>query len=275
MSSVLITGAGRGIGRAAALRLADRGWDVYAGVRDTGSGDRLAAEDERIKPVRLDVTEPSHLDVLADSLPRQLDAVVNNAGIGVLGPVEALALDDVRRQLEVNVTGQLAVTQAVLPTLRRSRGRIVFVSSVGGRVSIPMEGAYCASKFAIEGMADALRVELRPWGIHVSLVEPGPTDTDPWREIGDLVDGMHKAMRPDHQDLYSSHTAGMRRSTARLQGRTAPPDTVARAVERALTARRPRARYPVGADAHAMLVMRAVTPTRLQDALSARIGGWR
>lgn len=275
MPSVLITGAGRGIGQAIALRQAAAGWDVYAGVRDRGSSKRLAAADKRITPVELDVTDEAHIAALPEHLPQRLDAIVNNAGIGLLGPVEALALDDLRRQLEVNVIGQVAVTQAVLPMLRASKGRVVFISSVNGRMSVPMEGAYCASKFALEGLADALRVELRPWRIHVSLVEPGPIDTDPWREIYSQIDDMQERMGPEHQHLYAVHTAGMRKSASLLQRRTAPADIAARAVERALTARRPRVRYLVGIDARTMIAMQAMTPPRVMDAASARIAGWK
>ena len=182
---------------------------------------------------------------------------------------------DLRRQFDVNVVGQIAVTQAVLPRLRTAGGRIVFISSTGGRMAVPMEGAYCASKFALEGFADALRVELRPWHIGVSLVEPGPTDTGPWREIQTMIDDMHERMSPAHRDLYSGHTAGLRRVASRLQPRTIPPDAVARVVERALTARRPQARYLAGADAHAMIAMKAVLPTRIGDAIGARISGLR
>lgn len=275
MPSVLITGAGRGIGQAVALRQAAAGWDVYAGVRDSASGKRLAATDKHITPVELDVTDATQIAALPEQLPERLDAVVNNAGIALLGPVEALALDDLRRQLEVNVIGQVAVTQAVLPMLRAGTGRVVFISSVNGRISVPMEGAYCASKFALEGLADALRVELRPWRIHVTIVEPGPIDTGPWHEIQNQIDEMQERMWPEHRHLYARHTAGMRRSTNVLQRRAAPVDLAARAVERALTARRPRLRYLVGIDARAMIAMQSITPARLLDAASARIGGWK
>lgn len=273
MPSVLITGAGRGIGQAIALRLARAGWRVFAGVRDDASKERLIAADERITPVQLDITAEADLSALDDRLPERLDALVNNAAIGVLGPVEAVTPADLRRQLEVNVVGQVAVTQAVLPRLRAARGRIVFISSTGGRVAVPMEGAYGASKFALEGLADVLRVELRPWHIDVSLVEPGPTDTGTWRDLPKMIDDMDARMSPAHRDLYRRHTAGLRSVIGRFGPRAMPPDAVARVVERALTARRPRARYLAGTDAHAMIAMQAVLPTRVGDAVTARIGG--
>ncbi|MDX6665819.1 MAG: hypothetical protein QOG68_2025, partial [Solirubrobacteraceae bacterium] len=182
MPAVLVTGAARGIGRACALRLAADGWDVLAGVRRAEDGEELrAAGDGRIAPVALDITAADQVAALADALPARLDAVVNNAGVVVSGPVEAVPLDELRRQFEVNLIGQVAVTQAVLGRLRASRGRIVFISSLSGRVSTPLTGPYNASKFALEGLADALRMEVRPWGIRVVLVEPAQTDTDIWR----------------------------------------------------------------------------------------------
>ncbi|MGA4668855.1 SDR family oxidoreductase [Propionibacteriaceae bacterium Y1923] len=275
MPTALITGAGRGIGEASALRLAASGWSVLAGVRDEASGDRLAAQHVGITPVLLDITNEAHIAALAHLLPERLDALVNNAGIGVLGPVEAVSIPDFRRQFEVNLFGQVAVTQACLPRIRAAAGRIVFISSTGGRTPVAMEGAYCASKFAIEGLADVLRVELRPWHIGVSVVEPGPTDTGPWREIDTMLDDMEEAMSPDHRELYRPHTVGMRKMVGVLQPRTVPADVVARAVERALTDRRPRARYAGGAQARAMLTLGRVLPTRVGDALAARMGGWK
>lgn len=275
MPTALITGAGRGIGQAIALRLSRAGWTVFAGVRDDASTERLIAGDGRITPVQLDITNEAHLSSLSDRLPERLDALVNNAAIGVLGPVEAVTPANLRRQLDINVVGQVAVTQAVLPLLRAARGRIVFISSTGGRVVVPMEGAYCASKFALEGLADALRIELRPWRIGVSLVEPGPTDTGTWREVPRMIDDMDEGMSPAHRELYSRHTAGLRRVVNSFGPRAVPPDVVARVVERALTARRPRARYLVGADAHAMIAMKVVLPTGVGDAVAAQIGGLR
>jgi NAD(P)-dependent dehydrogenase (short-subunit alcohol dehydrogenase family) len=273
MPSVLITGAGRGIGEATAVRLARAGWSVLAGVRDGPSGTRAAAHHDRITPVVLDVTDEAHVAALADRLPDRLDALVNNAGIGVLGPIEALPVSQFRRQFEVNLFGQVAVTQAALPRIRAAGGRIVFISSTGGRAPVLMEGAYCASKFAVEGLADVLRGELRPWRIEVSVVQPGPTDTGPWREIRSMLEAMEEGMSADHRDLYAQHISGMLGLVTRLQSRTVPPDVVARAVEKALTARRPRARYAAGARARAMVTMGAVLPTRLNDAIGARLLG--
>ena len=241
----------------------------------TPAGTASTVQDDRIAPVLLDITNEAHVAALPDRLPDRLDALVNNAGTGVLGPVEAVSIPEFRRQFEVNLFGQVAVTQAVLPRIRAASGRIVFVSSTGGRAPVPMEGAYCASKFALEGLADVLRVELRPWHIDVSVVEPGPTDTGPWREIQSMLDAMEQGMSTTHRELYAQHISGMRKLVRTLQTRTAPPDVVARVVEQALTARRPRARYVAGAQAKAMVTMNAVLPTRLNDAIGARLLGLR
>lgn len=273
MPSVLVTGASRGIGEAIATRMADAGWSVFAGVRKEADGARLAAGDARITPIQLDVTDETHIAALDEQLPETLDAVVNNAGIGVLGPVEVVSAPDLRRQLEVNVVGQVAVTQAVLPKLRATRGRVVFISSTGGRAPVLMEGAYCASKAALESLADVLRVELRPWQIAVSVVAPGPTDTGPWRQIQSMLDGMEEGMSTGHRELYAQHLTGMRSLVGALQPRTAPPDVVAKVVEQALTVRRPRAFYAAGLQARAMLTMSTVLTTRLNDAVGARLLG--
>lgn len=273
MPTALITGTRRGIGRAVARRLADLGWTVFAGVRDLGDWTALTHADAHITPVPLDISDQADIDALADVLPDRVDALVNNAAVAALGPVEALARADLRRQFEVNVVGTVAVTQAVLPRLRTAAGRIVFVSSVGSRSVVPMEGAYCASKCAVEGIADALRVELRPWNIAVSVVEPGPTDTETWREVDTMIDDMEARMSPAHRDLYARHVAGLRRNIARFASSTAAPETVVRAVEHALTAPRPRARYVVGGPARSMVAMNTLLPTRAGDAIGARIAG--
>jgi NAD(P)-dependent dehydrogenase (short-subunit alcohol dehydrogenase family) len=275
MPTVLITGAARGIGRESALHLASQGWRVYAGVRNQADGADLQREARtgELLPVTLDVTDADQLAGLDAALPERLDAVVNNAGIVVDGPIEAVTPDDLRRQLDVNVVGQAVVTQAVLPRIRASRGRIVFVSSLSGRVATPFMGAYSASKFALEALADALRIEMRPWGIKVILVEPSSTDTDLWRTALDTLDGTEARLRPEHRELYSEQFAGLRRSTKLIQKQAVPVGDVVAVIERALTARRPRARYPVGLASKVQLVASAVLPTAIFDAALARIAG--
>ncbi len=268
--AVLVTGAGRGIGRAIAIRLAHHGWQVYAGVRTDVAAGSLAGESNAITPVPLDVTVRDQVAALDAVLPDRLDALVNNVGIAVGGPVETLTPADMHRQLDVNLVGPLDVTRTVLPRLRRSRGRIVFISSVNGRVSFPFSGLYNASKFAVEAVADCLRVELGPFGVQVALVEPGVIDTDPWHEMDDVVDALEVALTPELRALYAGHFAGERRMMARIRAGAAPPETVARAVERVLTRRRTRPRTVVGRDARTILAMRAALPARGMDAVWTR-----
>jgi NAD(P)-dependent dehydrogenase (short-subunit alcohol dehydrogenase family) len=266
--SVLVTGATRGIGRATAIRLAEHGWEVFAGVRRPQDGEGLTgSQPGRISPVVLDITDPDQVAGLERALPGELDAVVNNAGIVVGGPLEAVPLSELRNQLEVNVVGQVAVTQALLPRLRRSRGRIVFVSSLNGKVATPLTGPYNASKFALEAVADSLRMELAPWGIRVALVEPAQTDTDLWRRADDQLESTVVLLSAEHRNLYAKHIEGYRKSIPRSQRMARPAETVAETIERALTARRPRARYVVGTPARIQAVLARMTPTPVLDVM--------
>jgi NAD(P)-dependent dehydrogenase (short-subunit alcohol dehydrogenase family) len=273
MPSVLVTGASRGIGNSIATHLAANGWDVFAGVRSEQDAAKVKSASPRITPVILDVTNSEHIAALDESLPERLDAVVNNAGVVVSGPMEAIAPTELRRQLEVNVVGQLAVTQAVLPRLRRFHGRIVFVSSLNGRVSFPLLGAYCASKFALEAAADALRMELKPWDIPVVIVEPAQTETDMWRTADTSVEEMAAAMTAETRQLYQRHLPGLRKSIARSRKMAVPPANVARVVEEALTARRPRARYVVGVRPKLLLAFATELPTPVRDRLLRAFSG--
>jgi NAD(P)-dependent dehydrogenase (short-subunit alcohol dehydrogenase family) len=269
---VLVTGSARGIGRVTAVRLAREGWRVHAGVRKEADGEALAAEHAGIVPVLLDITDPDHVAALGTALPR-LDAVVNNAGVVVSGPVEGLPLDRFREQMEVNLFGQVAVTQQVLPLLRASRGRIVFVSSVSGRIATPMTGAYNASKFALEGMADALRMELRPWGMRVSLVEPAQTDTDMWQHAHEQLDADLAHLSDEHRRLYAGHIEGGRAMVDLSQRLATSPDGVAAAIVRALDAKRPRARYVVGLAPKVQAVSTSFVPRGVLDAVLRKVSG--
>jgi NAD(P)-dependent dehydrogenase (short-subunit alcohol dehydrogenase family) len=274
MPTVLVTGASRGIGRATAIRLAEHGFDVLAGVRAGEDGDSLKRVGAgRIQPVILDVTNQEHIDALRELETGPLDAVVNNAGIVVGGPVEAVTSADLRHQLEVNVVGQMAVTQAVLPRIRDARGRIVFVSSLSGRISTPMTGAYNASKFALEALADALRIEVRPWRIPVVLVEPAQTDTDIWRSAGQQLEDTVAALSPEHLELYRKHIDGQRKSIPRSQKMAVPPEAVAAVIEKALRTGRPKARYVVGAGPRIMGAVGRLMPSRIADPLVAAATG--
>lgn len=269
MPSVLVTGASRGIGLAITRHMSDRGWDVYATARsaaDLRDLDRLP----RVHPIQLDIADRSAVAGLPEHLPPTLDGVVNNAGIIVQGPVEGTSLDDLSRQLDVNVTSQIAVTQAVLARIREApHGRLVFMSSVSGLITLPGTGAYSASKYALESLADALRMELRPWGIPVSLIEPGPTRTDMWADALDDYDQMTSRLSPVHRELYASHLVGNRKLLSRMQKRTGDPEKVVAAVDRALTSRHPKRRYRCDNLSRLQLVLNSVTPAAVTDAVFA------
>jgi NAD(P)-dependent dehydrogenase (short-subunit alcohol dehydrogenase family) len=275
MPAVLLTGASRGIGRATALRLARVGWTVYATVRSATDGEALVLEaaGAAVHPLQLEVTKDEQIAALDEALPARLDAIVNNAGIVVSGPLETLSAAELREQFDINVVGAVALTNLVLPRLRASRGRIVFVSSLSGVISTPMTGAYNASKFALEAIADAWRLELRKWGIEVILVEPAMTDTDLWRKAPETLEAEAAEMSAEHRELYAEHLDGMRKTVPRMQRMAKPVDTVAAAIEKALTAARPRARYPVGADVRVQSALSGITPDRVKDAAFARLTG--
>lgn len=268
MPSVMVTGAGRGIGLAITRHMSTRGWEVYAGARTDDALRELAAL-PGVRPILLDITDRDSVAALRDALPATLDGVVNNAGIVVNGPVEGLTLDDLSRQLEVNVVAQVAVTQAVLPKIRAAKGRIVFISSVSGLITTPGTGAYCASKYALESLADALRMELRPWGIAVSLVEPGPIRTDIWGDILVDHDRMVSQLAGEHRALYAPQLNGTRKLLARMQKMAADPEKVVKAVDHALTARRPKSRYLLDAASRVQKLVLGLTPTALNDAALA------
>ena len=268
MPSVLVTGANRGIGLAITRHMSTKGWDVYATARSDVALEELSRI-PGVHPTRLDITDRESLSGLAAQLPAQLDAVVNNAGIIVNGPVEGLALEDLSRQLDVNVVAQIGVTQVVLPKIRAAKGRIVFISSVSGLIATPGTGAYNASKFALEALADSLRMELRPWGIRVSLVEPGPIRTDMWGGVLDEHDRMVAELAEEHRSLYASHLAGTRKLAARMQKLAADPKKVVDAVDHALTARRPKSRYLLDAASRIQKTLVGLTPTAVNDAILA------
>jgi NAD(P)-dependent dehydrogenase (short-subunit alcohol dehydrogenase family) len=274
MPSVLVTGAARGIGKSIVEHLASRGWDVIAGVRSEQDAAAVTTlNPQRISSVILDVTDASHIAALTGSLPERLDAVVNNAGIVVSGPMETVSSDEWRKQLDINVIGQLAVTQAVLPRLRTSRGRIVFISSVNGKLSMPLIGAYCASKFALEAAADALRMELRPWHIPVAIIEPAQTDTDMWRTADSMVHDVEASLTPEQRDLYAKHVVGMKKMIPVSQKLAVPAEKVSVLVEEALTARRPRAHYMVGIGPKLQVALMTNLPTWARDRVLRRVSG--
>jgi NAD(P)-dependent dehydrogenase (short-subunit alcohol dehydrogenase family) len=272
MPSVLVTGAGRGIGKSIVEYMATRGWDVIAGVRTQRDAAAVTALDpRRISSVILDITDAEHIAALDQLLPERLKAIVNNAGVVVTGPMETVTTEDWRKQLEINVIGQLAVTRAVLSRLRESRGRVVFMSSLNGRLSMPLIGAYCASKYALEAAADALRMELRPWHIDVAIVEPAQTDTDMWRTADDMVEQFETALTAEQRDLYARHIAGLKKSIPLSQKLAVPAEKVSAVVAKALTARSPRSRYVVGVGPKLQVPLMTNLPTSLSDFVLRRV----
>ena len=268
---ILITGASTGIGEGSARWFDARGHRVFAGVRRAEDGARLkAGSSDRLTPVLLDVTDEASIRACCTQIASTgdgegLDGLVNNAGIAVAGPLEYLPLDALRRQLEVNVVGQVAVTQAFLPLLRRNRGRIVFMGSIGGRFTTPFLAPYCASKHALESIADALRIELQPWGIHVAILEPGSIATPIWRKPGDGDVAVDPARAERIERDYGRAIAGFRAVVAKAGARGVSTDEVAKVVERALTSRSPRTRYVVGNDAKLQVALGRFTSDRMRD----------
>lgn len=268
-ASVLVTGASKGIGEATALRLAGAGWRVFAGVRREADGEALQQRGgEAVVPVLLDVTDSEQIaaaaEVIREATGGVLHGVVNNAGMAVAGPLEFLPPESLRRQFDVNVVGQVAVTQAVLPMIRAARGRIVMIGSIAGRSALPFVGPYSASKFALEAIADTLRVELMPWGVHVSLIEPGVIATPIWQTSIDAALAMLEDAPPVVTEYYGERLGAIRRRAERGTGGMSP-DVVARVIERALTSSTPRTRYMIGRDAKLRLWLERVLPDRARD----------
>jgi NAD(P)-dependent dehydrogenase (short-subunit alcohol dehydrogenase family) len=264
----LVTGASSGIGRAVALRLAERGDEVVAGVRRASD----APAHSGIRPVVLDVTDAAQLAAAAKDVG-QLSGLVNSAGVTFAGPVEHLPLDRLREQLEVNVVGLVAATQAFLPAIRAGRGRVVMIGSTGGRVATPFLGAYNASKFALEAISDALRQELAPWGVPVIIIEPGSFKSRNRATTEIAVQADRASMNEDAERRYGQALDAFIQFSRKVEAGAGDPDRVAAVVERALTTSRPRARYLVGSDARMAVTLSRLLPTRTADALLSRTMG--
>jgi NAD(P)-dependent dehydrogenase (short-subunit alcohol dehydrogenase family) len=270
---VLVTGSSTGIGYATATLLAREGYLVFAGVRTQADAERVEGAHKNIRAVMLDVR---HRTDIVESIVRieesgvELYAVVNNAGIAVAGPLEYLPIDEVHRQFDVNVFGALAVTQAALPLLRRRRGRIVFMSSVSGQIAPPLLGPYAASKFAIEAFADSLRMELAPFGVSVSVVQPGNVKTPIWEKGRREKDELTARMPAHAHAQYGAAIENLVRITEREERTGIEADAVAQTVLLILRSKRPRARYAVGSPPGWQRRMAALLPEHLRDRLIAR-----
>lgn len=278
--AVVITGASTGIGAACARHLDALGFTVFAGVRREQDGAALVTSiSQRIRPILLDVTDSASIAAAAQVVEQTLATIapnvglaglVNNAGIAVPGPIEAVPLADARRQLDVNVLGPMAVTQAFLPLLRIGRGRIVNMSSIAGLAATPFLGWYGASKFALEALTDALRMELQPWGIEVCSIEPGAIATPIWERSAGLAEQVSRAADPERLALYETALARVRDVIQQAAGRAIAASAVAQVVGEALTVLRPKTRYLVGTDAKFRAWMKQLCSDRMQDRLVAR-----
>lgn len=267
---IVVTGASSGIGKASALHLVDCGFHVVAGVRKESDGDDL----ESLRPggitwVRLDVTDSEQIAAAAQTVAdkageRGLAGLLNNAGVSINGPLEFLPIDDLRKQLDVNVIGQIAVTQAFLPLLRKARGRIVNMGSIAGRMSMAMGGPYSASKFAMEALTDSLRMELRSCGVEVVIIEPGAIQTPIWEKSLGAADERLLDMPPCMTEYYGSLIEKARNAAHLTARKAASVDEVSRVVEHAFCASRPRARYVIGRDAKIQCLL-ARLPDRWRD----------
>ena len=268
--TALITGASTGIGRACALHLCGLGFEVFAGVRNDSDAEKLkTAAPGKLEPVLLDVTDERTVreaaELLSGSAREKPLHLVNNAGVSYPGPLEFVPIEDLRSQLEVNVIGQMMVTQSLMPVIRERGGRVAFVSSMFGRFSVPTVGCYCASKHALEALCDALRMELRPWDIPVILVEPGATRTRFWEKY---VAGQERLLDRLSEDARTLYEGAMRDAGSAASGAVrngVAPEAVAAVIGRSLTEKRPRARYAVGPDARFAARVVRLLPARLQD----------
>jgi NAD(P)-dependent dehydrogenase (short-subunit alcohol dehydrogenase family) len=271
--SVLITGASSGIGHSTATHLAREGWRVFAGVRspeDTPFG-------APVEPVELDVTSADSIaaacERVATSTGGRLDALVNNAGIPVTGAVETIPVEDFRALIETNLIGQFAVTKAFLPLIRTAQGRVVFVGSLGGRVAFPYASAYHASKFGIEGLAESLRSEMRPFAVEVSVIEPGSMTTEIWGKGREHLSKLRAGLTPEQADAYGEALAGFDETLASADEQGEDPEKVAETIATALTASSPDERYVVGKGARALTLLEPILPAGVLDRVKRRVAG--
>lgn len=276
MLNVLITGASSGIGATTALALDRLGHRVFAGVETAADGaDLLSPASPRLHRLVLDVCSSASIKAAVDELTAQLDGsgldgVVNNAGIALAAPIEVLPLDDLRRQLETNVVGQVAVTQATLPLVRAAGGRVVLMSSIGGRVASQFAGPYYASKHALEAIGEALRQELDPDGIPVVLIEPSIISTPIWDKGIAYLDQLTATLSAEQRSRYGERLASFRESLHSADEHGKDPEQVAEAVIEALTADRPDTRYVVGTEGKLLTALRPFIPDRLADKVAER-----
>jgi NAD(P)-dependent dehydrogenase (short-subunit alcohol dehydrogenase family) len=274
--AVVVTGASTGIGRATALRLDGEGYRVFAGIRKDADADELRRlGSDRLVPLKIDVTDDGTISSARDEVKEVLGelglaGLVNNAGVGGGGPIEFMPLDELRSTLEVNLVGQVAVTQAFLPLIRKAKGTIVFIASIGGRIASPFMSPYNTSKFAVEALGESLRAELRPWEIDVVVVEPGSIDTEIWSKGNDQLRERIDELPEDARRLYGRQISRFGEVLGETASRGISPDKVADVVHKAIASDNPRYRYLVGTDAKVAARLKGTLPDRTFSKLAAR-----
>ncbi len=269
MEAIVVTGASSGIGHETALLFAQRGYLVFAGVRKEADRERLEAEHQNLRPVILDVTVPADVTRCVETIRASgasLHAVVSNAGVAVAGPLEYLPIESLRAQFEVNVYGPIALTQAMLPLLRSTGGRLVFIGSIAGRLSAPFVGPYSASKAALASFVDALRQELRGSGVDVSLFEFAAVKTPIWEKGRNAKDRIVAQMPPEAMQRYGKFIDAIVAQTRREETEGMDASVVANAVFAALTSAKPRERYVIGKQARIQAIA-AMLPPKTRDKL--------
>ncbi len=273
---VLITGASSGIGKASVLILAEKGFKVFAGVRKQSDADKLASEN--ITPVFIDVNDHNSVDKAYNEISEKISqtglwGLVNNAGIAVAGPLEFLPIEKLRLQMETNVIGQVKVTQAFLPLLRKAKGRILNISSIAGFTAFPFKGAYCASKHAIEAITDSLRRELSPWKIHVCSIEPGIIRTNIWQSSMSLLEESINSMpEKAKQYYYPFYEVLIEKTRKKVEKNAIPPEHAAEVIYKALTTQNPRPRYLVGNDARFLNMIKFLPDIFLDRCICSKTG---
>ncbi len=269
--AVVVTGASTGIGKTCALHLDKLGFQVFAGVRKQVDAEILKSQaSARLTPILLDITDVASIAAAAEIVTNAVGSLglwglVNNAGTAVISPLECLPIAELRQQIEVNAIAQIVVTQTFLPLLRRSQGRIVNIGSIIGKMAMPFLGANCASKFAMEAFTDVLRMELKPWGISVSIIEPSYVVTPIWEKAVATTNKAIKDLPPQAKDLYGSTLAAACESAIKSAKTGVSAELVAEAVVNALTTKRPKTRYLVGQEAKFLAVMIKFLPDRIRD----------
>ncbi len=269
---ILISGASTGIGRAAALRFAEEGHEVLAGVRNETAADELReSSGGKLTPVHLDITEEGTLDKFCKEYAERLnqkglDGLLNNAGVAVVGSVEHTSLKKWRDQFDVNFFGHVEMTRRVIPAIRKAHGRIIFTGSIGGKLAFPMGGPYCASKFALEGLADSLRREMHDFGVSVSIVEPGGVETPMLESANDMIQIAIDAVSGDGAETYRQTGEGLKKAMDGFRSMASPPEKVVDAFRHALFSSKPKARYLIGKDAKFQSALKRTLPDSALDA---------